>query len=188
MTLRTVFGSIVLSAAALLGGCISHFGDPGTGYRFLPADKARLVFAAAPLMAATARYRIADNPPEAHYIERGRWDTRDGIVAELMLVEARAGTRMPSDPKDLTSDFPGLIRLNAAFGDLYESETAVGTALWRRFVTGTRTCVIFRQNLTGRPKAPGARVLSGYYCASPGATFTVLDAAAILRAAGLKHS
>ena len=190
MTFRTVFYSIIplLAATILLSACGGFFGDDGIAYRTESPVKARLVFAADALRGAIVRYKIARNPPAGQRIERARWDTRTGIKAELMLIEAPTGARRPPDPRDLTGDFPGLIRLNASFGDLYESETANGNALWRRFVAGDRTCMIFRQDLAGLAEVPGSRLLSGYYCARPGATFTVLDAAATLRTVGLKQN
>lgn len=190
MTFRTVFHSIIplLAATLLLSGCGGFFGNNGIAYRTESQAGSRLVFAADSLRGATVRYKVAKNLPAGQRIERARWDTRTGIMAELMLTEAPTGTRKPQDPRDLTGDFPGLIRLNASFGDLYQSETANGTALWRRFVAGDRTCMIFRQDLASRAEVPGSRLLSGYYCAGPGATFTVLDATATLRTVGLKQN
>lgn len=172
---------------AILAGC-GFFDDSAIPYKSIPASATRLIFAAPALREATVRFRVAEMIEAGKRIEHGRWDGLRGERAELMLTEAltEAGITAPEDPRALTARFPGLVRLKASFSELYESDTAVGPALWRRFVAGDSSCVIFRQHWDNGSGTAAIRVLSGYYCAPPGGVFTVQDAAATLHTVSVK--
>jgi hypothetical protein len=176
-------------AGLALAGCALFGDDAEIPYKALPAAKAHLVFSAPALSGAAVSFRIAEETAAGHRLEHGRWDGRSGARAELMLAENNTGTGIssPADPRDLTGDFPDLVRLEATFGDLYQSDTALGPSVWRRLVAGDRTCVIFRQHWDSGPETPVFRTLTGYYCEKLGGTFTVQDAAAILRTVSVKR-
>ncbi|MEX2614880.1 MAG: hypothetical protein WD767_02175 [Alphaproteobacteria bacterium] len=174
-------------AAALLGACGSL--DSGApSYNTVADTQARLFFDAPALSAAQARHRRAERAESGYRVERARWDAPSGVTAELMLIEALTpkGLDVPDDPKMEAANFPDLVRLKAAFGELYQSETAMGPSIWRRFVAGDRSCVIFSQRWDGGPGTPATRTLFGYYCAGPGDTFTLQDAQAVLLTAGIR--
>ncbi len=180
-----VLGAIVGLA---LAGCALFGDDSGISYKALPVSDTRLIFAEPALREATAQFQVAQRTASGNRIERGRWNGLFGEQAELMLIETLTsrGVNAPADPRDLIGDFRGLVQLKASFGDLYQSDTGAGPAIWRRFSSGDRSCVIFSQRWDSGPGTPVVRILSGYYCAKPGGTYTIQDAQATLRTISLK--
>lgn len=171
-----------------IAGCTSFGGESAVEYKSLSANQTRLIFSEPTLVEATTSFRVTERTPSGNRIERGRWDGLFGDRAELMLTDSKSakGINSPEDPRDLVDDFRGLIRLNAAFGDLYQSNTSMGVAVWRRFVAGDRSCLIFSQRWDSGPDTPVSRILAGYYCAKPGGTYTIQDAQSTLLTIGIK--
>jgi len=174
--------------ALAMTGCTLFGGDSGINYTPLPVSQTRLIFSEPTLVEATVSFRVADQTVSGNRIERGRWDGLFDDRAELMLIESLSakGINSPEDPRDLIDDFRGLVRLKAAFGDLYQSDTVMGRAIWRRFVTGDRSCIIFNQRWDSGPETPVSRTLAGYYCAKPGGTYTIQDAQKTLLTISIK--
>lgn len=177
----------VLMALAI-AGCTLFGGESTVEYEPLPVNQTRLIFSEPTLVEATTSFRVAERTPSGNRIERGRWDGLFGDRAELMLIESKAakGVNSPEDPRNLIDDFRGLVRLKAAFGDLYQSNTSMGVAVWRRFVAGDRSCLIFSQRWGDGSNTPVPRILAGYYCAKPGGIYTIQDAQATLLTIGIK--
>ena len=185
MTIRKFL--ILCFAAAMLSACGSLGGDEPS-YNTVLNTQARLYFDAPALAGALSRHRRAERAESGYRVERARWDAGTGVIAELMLIEALTpkGLEVPDDPKMEVANFSELVRLNATYGELYQSETAMGPAIWRRFVAGDRVCAIFSQRWDDGPGTPAIRTLFGYYCAAPGATFTLQDVQAVLLKAGTR--
>lgn len=174
--------------ALAIAGCTLFGGKSTIEYEPISVNQTRLIFSEPMLTEATTRFRVAERTPSGNRIERGRWDGLFGDRAELMLIESHSakGINSPEDPRDLIDDFRGLIRLKAAFGDLYQSKTSMGVAVWRRFVAGDRSCLIFSQRWDSGSDTPVSRILAGYYCAKPGGTYTIQDAQKTLLKIGIK--
>lgn len=185
MTIRKFL--ILCFAAVMLSACGSLGGDEPS-YNTVLNTQARLYFDAPALAGALSRHRRAERAESGYRVERARWDAGTGVIAELMLIEALTpkGLEVPDDPKMEVANFSELVRLNATYGELYQSETAMGPAIWRRFVAGDRVCAIFSQRWDDGPGTPAIRTLFGYYCAAPGATFTLQDVQAVLLKAGIR--
>lgn len=168
--------------AGLVGACGALPGE-GPSYDPVAANDARLVIAAPALAGIRAVHLKAVRDKAGYRVERARWDSGRGGRAELMLIEALGakGLEVPEDPRDELINFTTLIDLKTSFGELYQSDTGMGPAVWRRFTGGGRACVIFSQRWDDGPRTPVVRTLFGYYCAAPGATFTLRDAQSLLR-------
>jgi len=168
--------------AGLVGACGALPGE-SPPYDTVAPNKARLLITAPALAGVRAVHLKAVRGQAGYRVERARWDTGAGGRAELMLIEALnpKGLDLPDDPRDELINFTSLIDLKASFGELYQSDTGMGPAVWRRFVAGDRTCVIFSQRWDDGPKTPVIRTLFGYYCAAPGGTFTLQDAQSLLQ-------
>ncbi len=182
-TLKTLL-SIVF--AGLAGACGALPGD-SPPYDAVAAKDARLIIAAPAFANVRAVHRKAVRDKAGYRVERARWDAGRGGQAELMLIEALTAKSLdvPDDPRDELINFTALIDLKTIFGQLYQSNTAMGPAVWRRFTAGGRACIIFSQRWGDGPKTPVNRTLFGYYCAASGATFTLRDARAMLRTIGI---
>ena len=143
------------------------------GGKIVPYDEARIH-----IMSPAVRYGAT-----AFEGIRAYWNADRGQRAELMLIEAlnAQGLDVPDDPRDEIVNFNSLVDLKASFGEMYQSDTGMGPAAWRRFVAGNRICVIFSQRWNDGPKTPVIRTFFGYYCAAPGETFTLYDAQSLLR-------
>jgi len=183
MKMRFLLAALIALAA---GGC-AVFGDDEPTYETVSPHDARLSFAWPALAGASTRFRKAIRAEEGYRVERGRWEMPAGARAELMVIEALGakGLTTPDDPKAELINFPDAVRLKAAFGILYQSETAVGPALWRRFVAGDRSCMVFSQRWGGGREGPVRRTFFGYYCAAPGTPFTIQDAQQALKTVSL---
>lgn len=168
--------------AGLVGACGTLPGD-GPSYDPVTANQARLAIATPALANIRAVHLKAVRDKAGYQVERASWDAGRGARAELMLIEALSakGLEVPEDPRDELINFTGVVEFKANFGELYQSETAMGPAAWRRFVTGDRACVVFSQRWDGGANTPVIRTLFGYYCAAPGAAFTLQDAQSVLR-------
>ena len=175
-----------IAFALLLGACAGS-GEPPP-YDAVPAGAARLYFDAPELGGAAARHFHAEHGEAGYSVDRARWDAPGGAAAELMLIETRNpnGLAVPGDPRDEVANFADLVKLKATFGTLYQSETAVGPAIWRRFVAGDKSCVVFSQRWDKGAGTPVERTLFGYYCAAPGVAFDLQDAQGVLRFAGIR--
>jgi hypothetical protein len=173
--------------ALVLGACAGT-GEPPP-YDAVPASAARLSFAAPGLQGEAARHFHADREEAGYTVDRSRWDAPGGAAAELMMIETRnpRGLAVPGDPQDEVANFADLVKLKSTFGTLYQSETAMGPAIWRRFVAGDRSCVIFSQRWDKGPGTPVERTLFGYYCAPSGVPFDLQDAQAVLRFAAISR-
>ncbi len=173
--------------ALIVSGCSFDLGG-GPSYDEVSSDKARLAFAWRTLAGAKVQHRWAERGEAGYRVERARWDGKGGEQAELMLIEAlnAKGLEVPDDPKDELANFTDIVHLQTTFGPLYQSNTAVGPAVWRRFVAGDRSCVILNQRWDGGANTPIVRTLFGYYCAPPGATYTVHDAEATIKTINVK--
>ena len=188
MRIRTfVFAGLSAGIAIVLSACGSL--DSGApSYDTISAQQARLYFDAPAFSGATGEHRRADRRDSGYAVERAYWENRAGISAETMLIEALQpkGLQVPDDPQDEIANFVELVPLKVTFGKLYQSETAMGPAIWRRFVAGDRSCVIFSQRWDDGPGTPATRTLFGYNCAASGEVFTLQDAQAVLRHAGIR--
>ena len=167
----------------LFAGLVGAMPGESPPYDTVAPNKARMLFTAPALAGVRAVHLKAVRGQAGYRVERARWDTGAGGRAELMLIEALnpKGLDLPDDPRDELINFTSLIDLKASFGELYQSDTGMGPAVWRRFVAGDRTCVIFSQRWDDGPKTPVIRTLFGYYCAAPGGTFTLQDAQSLLQ-------
>lgn len=67
----------------------------------------------------------------------------------------------PADPKDAIAYWPDLAWRSLDFRTLFETRNGLGEALWRRFVMGPFTCVVFQQTVE-------TKILAGYYCSPAG--------------------
>jgi len=168
--------------AGLVGACGALPGD-GPSYDPVAASAARLVIDAPALAGVRAVHLKAVRDAAGYRVERSRWESNRGGQAELMLIEAlnAKGLEVPDDPRDELINFTTLIDLKASFGELYQSDTGMGPAVWRRFTAGGRACVIFSQRWDDGPETPVTRTLFGYFCDAPGANFTLQDAQSVLR-------
>jgi hypothetical protein len=171
-----------------LTGCTLFEDSPDIPYSALPAAGSRLVFNERTLTNASTQFKLASRTLSGNRIERGRWDVASGAQAELRLTETLTshGINAPADPRDMTGGFADLIQVRASFGELYQSDTGAGPAIWRRFVTGDRSCVIFNQRWDSGEGTPVIRTLAGYYCAKPGGTYTIQDTQRTLRTINVK--
>jgi hypothetical protein len=177
-----------LATALLLGACSLFGGDGEPKYDQLPDVQSRLYFDAPELGGAQVQHFHADRKEAGYTVERARWDAEKGATAELMLIETKnpKGLEVPDDPKGEADKFPDLVKLRASYGKLYQSNTAMGPSIWRRLAAGDHSCVIFSQRWDNGRGTPVTRTLFGYYCAPPGQPFTVQEAQAVLRHAGIR--
>jgi hypothetical protein len=178
----TLKALLAILFAGFVSACSALPGE-SPAYDTIAADKARLLITAPALAGVRAVHLKAVRREAGYRVERARWDASAGSGAELMLIEALnpKGLDLPDDPRDELINFITLIDLKARFGELYQSDTGMGPAMWRRFTAGGRACVIFLQRWDDGPKTPVIRTLFGYYCAAPGGTFTLHDAQSVLK-------
>ena len=178
-TLKTLLSILF---AGLVGACGMFRGEEPS-YEAVAATQARLIIDAPAFAGIRAVQLQAVRDKAGYRVERARWNADRGQRAELMLIEAlnAQGLDVPDDPRDEIVNFTSLVDLKASFGEMYQSDTGMGPAAWRRFVAGNRICVIFSQRWNDGPKTPVIRTFFGYYCAAPGETFTLYDAQSLLR-------
>ena len=107
---------------------------------------------------------------------RRDWKGRvtDAPTASMVLLEATGATMppVPGDPKEARGLWKQYNWRTVEYFDLYETHNSIGHVLWRRFLVGGRLCVIFQQGWGGLEGATASHVLAGYYCNSPGDSFS----------------
>ncbi len=115
---------------------------------------------------------------------------KDG-EAGLLLSEAKAGPPLadPTDPAASFDLWPQLRGKTPAFGEVRQTENALGDADWQRAAIGTAACVLFVQRWTGNASiTDGSRyaTVAGYYCNPPGETLSADAAERVVKALDLR--
>lgn len=162
--------------------------------RIIPisASESRFDFPVSTL-ASPGRFNLYASNNGEYLEETAQWTGRtfkDG-EAGLLLSEAKAGPPLadPADPAASFDLWPMLRGKTPAFGDVRQTENALGKADWQRAAIGTAACVLFIQRWAGNASiTDGSRyaTLSGYYCNPPGETLSAEAAEQVIKALDLR--
>lgn len=164
--------------------------------RIIPisASESRFDFQVSTL-ATPGRFNLYTSNSGDYLEETAQWTGRtfkDG-EAGLLLSETKAGPPLadPTDPAASFELWPLLRGKTPAFGELQQTQNALGSADWQRAAIGTAACVLFVQRWAGDASiTDGSRyaTLSGYYCNPPGETLSAEAAERVIKALDLRES